>query len=268
MIDEVCNPQVTENFIKRVHNGRLVLLPKVRHGFSVSRNWLPQFREEFQRLATRSNRQPQSSKADLQDLPLVEVPAGTPTKDAMAVILSGDGGWAGIDREVAGVLAKRGIAVVGLNSLKYFWTKKTPEIAAGDLNRILRAYLTTWKKDKVVLVGYSLGADVLPFMANRIDSDLLNRVVLIALLGPGVDANFEFHLTDWLRGKSQNSLSVLPETEKLANKHLLCIYGEEEKGSLCPQLSGNQIRVVSLKGAHHFGGSYETIGNLIVKEIE
>ena len=150
MIDEVCNPQVTENFIKRVHNGRLVLLPKVRHGFSVSRNWLPQFREEFQRLATRSNRQPQSSKADLQDLPLVEVPAGTPTKDAMAVILSGDGGWAGIDREVAGVLAKRGIAVVGLNSLKYFWTKKTPEIAAGDLNRILRAYLTTWKKDNIV----------------------------------------------------------------------------------------------------------------------
>jgi type IV secretory pathway VirJ component len=75
-------------------------------------------------------------------------------------------------------------------------------------------------------------------------------------------------LTDWLGGKSRNSLPVLPETAKLVDKRFLCIYGEEEKGSLCPQLSGNQIRVVSLKGAHHFGGSYETIGNLIVKEIE
>jgi len=77
---------------------------------------------------------------------------------------------------------------------------KTPEIAAEDLSRILRAYLTTWKKDKVVLIGYSLAADVLPFMANRLELDLLNRVVLIALLGPGNDANFEFHLTDWLGG--------------------------------------------------------------------
>lgn len=267
-IDEVCSPQITENFVKRVNTGRLVLLPKVGHGFSVPRNWLPEFREEFQRLVAQSNLQPPSSKTDLQDLPLVEVPADTPSKDVMAVILSGDGGWAGIDREVAGVLAKRGIAVVGLNSLKYFWTKKTPEIAAEDLNRILRAYLTTWKKDKVVLIGYSLGADVLPFMANRIELHLLNRVALIALLGPGNDANFEFKLTDWLGGKSRNSLPVLPETAKLVDKRFLCIYGEEEKGSLCPQLSGNQIRVVSLKGAHHFGGSYETIGNLIVKEIE
>jgi type IV secretory pathway VirJ component len=267
-IDEVCYPKVTEEFVKRVNTGRLVLLPKVGHGFSVPRNWLLQFRDEFQRLVAQSNRQPSSVMADLQDLPLVEVPADAPSKDAMAVILSGDGGWAGIDREVAGVLAKRGIAVVGLNSLKYFWAKKTPEIAAEDLNRILRAYLTTWKKDRVILVGYSLGADVLPFMANRIDSDLLNRVVLIALLGPGNDANFEFHLTDWLGGKSQNSLPVLPETEKLANKHLLCIYGEEEKESLCSRLSVNQARLVPFKGAHHFGGSYETIANLIVEEEE
>ena len=37
--------------------------------------------------------------------------------------------------------------------------------------------------DKVVLIGYSLGADVLPFMASRLKPDLVNRVVLIALLG-------------------------------------------------------------------------------------
>jgi type IV secretory pathway VirJ component len=198
----------------------------------------------------------------------VEVPADTPNKDLMAVILSGDGGWAGIDREVAGVLAKRGIAVVGLNSLKYFWQGKTPEIAGEDLNRILRAYLAAWKKDKVVLIGYSLGADVLPFMANRLKPDLLNHVVLIALLGPDNKANFEFHLTDWLGGKSRNSLPVLPEVAKLEDKRFLCIYGEEEKDSLCLQLSGNQMRVFSFKGAHHFGGSYEAIANLIVGETD
>lgn len=266
-IDEVCDPQATGDFVKRVNTGRLVLLPKVGHGFSVPRNWLPQFRGEFQRLFAQLELQASPAREDLQDLPLVEVSAETPGKDLLAVIISGDGGWAGIDRDVAGVLAKQGISVVGLNSLKYFWQRKTPEIAAEDLGRILRAYLTAWKKDKVVLIGYSLGADVLPFMASRLQPDLLTRVVLIALLGPENDADFEFHLTDWLGAQSRNSLPVLPEIAKLTDKRFLCIYGEKEKESLCPQLSGNQTRVVPLKGAHHFGGSYETIANLILKEI-
>jgi len=267
MIDEVCDPQATENFVKRVNTGQLILLPKVGHGFSVPRNWLPQFRGEFQRLFAHLELQASPAREDLQDLPLVEVTAATPGKDLLAVIISGDGGWAGIDREVGGVLAKQGISVVGLNSLKYFWQRKTPEIAAEDLGRILRAYLKAWKKDKVVLIGYSLGADVLPFMASRLQPDLLNRVVLIALLGPENDADFEFHLTDWLGAQSRNSIPVLPEMAKLTDKRFLCIYGEKEKESLCPQLSGNQTRVVSFKGAHHFGGSYETIANLILKEI-
>jgi type IV secretory pathway VirJ component len=104
-------------------------------------------------------------------------------------------------------------------------------------------------------------------MASRLQPDLLTRVVLIALLGPENDADFEFHLTDWLGAQSRNSLPVLPEIAKLTDKRFLCIYGEKEKESLCPQLSGSQTRVVPLKGAHHFGGSYETIANLILKEI-
>jgi type IV secretory pathway VirJ component len=266
-IDEVCDPQVTKDFVKRVNTGRLVLLPKVGHGFSVSRHWLPEFRNEFQRMVAPPNQLPQKAKAAFHDLPLVEVPANDPARDAMAMILSGDGGWAGIDREIAGVLAKNGVPVVGLNSLKYFWTKKTPETAAEDLERILRAYMALWKKDKVLLIGYSLGADVLPFMANRLPPELLARVELTVFLGPDSEVDWEFHLTDWLGGKSRNAMKVLPEVEKLANKRILCIFGEAETGSLCPQLSGDRLRVVAFKGAHHFGRSYEAIANTILDEL-
>lgn len=266
-IDEVCEPGVTDNFVKRVNTGRLILLPNVGHGFSVPRNWLPQFKKEFQQLAAESEDKASLSKVDLQDLPLVEVHARIPDKDVLAVILSGDGGWAGIDREVAGALAKQGVSVVGLNSLKYFWQAKTPDIAAADLGRILRAYLATWQKSRVALIGYSLGADVLPFMASRLPSELLNRVVLITLLGPDTDVDFEFHLTDWIGGRSRNSKPVGPEAAKLEGKRLLCVYGEEESESLCPQLSGGWTRVISLKGAHHFGGNYEAIANMILNEI-
>ena len=52
-------------------------------------------------------------------------------RDPLAVVLSGDGGWSGVDREVAKVLAGRhGVPVVGLDTLEYFWNGRTPEAAA------------------------------------------------------------------------------------------------------------------------------------------
>ena len=44
-IDQVCNPPATEAFVKQVHGGRVVMLPKVGHGYSVPRNWMPQYRQ-------------------------------------------------------------------------------------------------------------------------------------------------------------------------------------------------------------------------------
>lgn len=45
--DQVCNEDVTKEFVKQVPVGQFVLLPKVGHGFNVLRNWLPKFQEIF-----------------------------------------------------------------------------------------------------------------------------------------------------------------------------------------------------------------------------
>ncbi|MGH8508607.1 MAG: AcvB/VirJ family lysyl-phosphatidylglycerol hydrolase [Gammaproteobacteria bacterium] len=100
---------------------------------------------------------------DVKDLPLVEVLSKTKESDTFIVILSGNGGWAGIDRELGDAFVQKGIPVVGLNSLQYFWTPRTPEGFTKDLERVLRYYKAAWRKDHVMLVGYSQGADVLPF---------------------------------------------------------------------------------------------------------
>ena len=44
-IDQVCNPPATEAFVDQVKGGRVVMLPKVGHGYSVPRNWMPQYRQ-------------------------------------------------------------------------------------------------------------------------------------------------------------------------------------------------------------------------------
>lgn len=45
--DAVCSETVTAEFVKQVAHGKVVLLPKVGHGFRVESNWLPQFKEAF-----------------------------------------------------------------------------------------------------------------------------------------------------------------------------------------------------------------------------
>ena len=44
-IDQVCNPPATEAFVSQVKGGRVIMLPKVGHGYSVPRNWMPQYRQ-------------------------------------------------------------------------------------------------------------------------------------------------------------------------------------------------------------------------------
>ena len=137
---------------------------------------------------------------------------------------------------------------------------------AGDLARILDHYLAAWEKDRVLLIGYSLGADVVPFMARGLPPQLLQKVAQVVLLNPGQRASFEFHLSDWLGGGSdRDGVPIAPELEQLQGPELVCIYGEEEKDSLCrePALQG-RVRIVPLPGAHHFGGDYDQLADLIL----
>lgn len=263
--DQVCHPATVETFTTQVNRGQFMLVPHLGHDFSSSDTWLPQFRQAFARLFAPI---PQASQGDaLVDLPLVEVPATSPGNNTLAVILSGDGGWASIDRELGTALASLGIPVVGLNSLKYFWTRRTPDEAAEDLERILRHYFAAWKKDKALLIGYSRGADVLPFMANRLPQELLAHASVIVLLGPAHMADFEFHLTDWLpSAPSTSARPILPEVEKLSGTKILCIYGEEETETLCKDLDPQRATIIPLKGGHHFDGNYQAMAARIVRE--
>ncbi len=267
-IDKVCNAAAAAEFVKNVPSAGIVLLPRVGHGFGVQKRWLPQFEAAFTGIAREDGPTAAGRKGTLGDLPLIELPAREPAKDLLAIILSGDGGWAGLDREVGRVLAQKGIAVVGLDSLRYFWTPRTPERLAADLGRIMRHYLAAWGKSNVVLIGYSFGAEVLPFAMNRIPRDLLGHVRLAALLAPGREADFEFHLADWLGGGSRKtSRPLLPEVEKLKNERVLCFYGEDERESLCRELLPGIGERIPLKGGHHFGGRYASIAEMILDRI-
>ena len=201
-------------------------------------------------------------------LPIVEVHSKSAVMDQMAVLITGDGGWADIDRKITAGLANKGIPVVGLNALKYFLTPRTPDSAAKDLTRLIGHYLDTWRKKKVILIGFSLGADVLPFMAVRLPDDLHRKVILIALLAPSHQTAFEFHFSDWMGDSDQaDQLPTRPEVNKLNDTPLLCFYGKEEKESLCRDRLPNNVTVIPMSGGHHFDRNYSSIVKQILQTL-
>jgi len=211
-----------------------------------------------------------AAEKTLADLPLVEVRAAGAERDILAIHITGDGGWGVTDRGLSANLAANGIPVVALNALKYFWTRRTPEAAAADLARILTHYLSAWGKKKVVLIGYSFGADVLPFMLNRLPEDLQAAVGTVVFMGPSVSAEFEFHVLDWLgRSPGKNALPVIPEINRIReNIRLLCVYGEKDEAQICGRLDARRTRAISLPTGHRVGGNFAPIAAAILAALD
>lgn len=200
--------------------------------------------------------------------PVVEARAASPSH-VLAVVLSGDGDWADLVKTLARGLNEHGISVVGLKSRSYLkGAKRTPESSARDLAAILDDYLASWNADSVMVVGYSRGADIGPFMVARLPERLRSKVYLVALLSPSKMASFEFHLMDLFSNKSRGTdLPIRPEVDRLTGIRLLCVYGTEEvEDSLCPALGPGQATVVAKSGGHHLDKNYVALGELLVAE--
>ena len=200
----------------------------------------------------------------MRDLPLAEVAPAPGTITTVAVLLTGDGGWVDVDKALARGLAAHGVAVLALNSRRYLSHRRTPDVAAADVARVARSALARWGEHPLVLVGYSRGADLLPFIVRRLPADLQARIQLVAMLGLSTTANFGFHWTDLVRNKHRPSdLLVLPELGALHDVRLLCVYGTEEADSGCRAADSTRVVRVARPGGHHFDRDYRALADLV-----
>ena len=181
---------------------------------------------------------------------MVKSTGGAPR--GLAIVLSGIGGWLAFDHRLAKNLAAAQLDVIGIDCLRYFYQKKkTPKKLAQDLSEIIQQWSQDFGQSNIVLVGYSKGADVLPFAVNLLDSEIRQQIQLVALLGVGRLATFKIQLSDIL-GRGRNSLfpvQVTPEIRKLENIPGLCIYGDKDRVSLCRNLKRvPSMEVKEIKG--------------------
>jgi len=185
------------------------------------------------------------------DLPLHLVRAERPS-GRLAVLLSGDGGWAAFNRNLSARLAQEGIDVVGLDSRSYLGTPRSPDVVATDLARILHNFLGAWNASRASVIGYSRGADIAPFAVNRLSDDLRRAVDQVVLVGLGAAANFTFHWQDLLRDvKRPDDVPTRPEVERLAGTPVLCFYGDDDAADTCRTYAASPtFRIIAHEGAH------------------
>ncbi|MBJ7517944.1 MAG: virulence factor family protein, partial [Stenotrophomonas sp.] len=117
-------------------------------------------------------------------------------------------------------------------------------------------------RPKLLLIGFSQGADVLPASINRLAPALRSQVQLIALLSVGRTADFEFHVSNWL-GSNDDGLPIAPEIARLPTDRTLCIYGQKDADALCPHLPPG-VGVLQLPGDHHFNGDHDRLAREIL----
>lgn len=209
---------------------------------------------------------PAAGAPDVSDLPLVEVrsPKEGPR---FAVILTGDGGWSGRDKAMAKVFSDAGISVVGLSSPEYFSKRRTPDETADAIARIIGHYRAAWGRPETLLVGYSRGADIVPFVAGRLPPSAREGLALVAMLGPSTFAEFQFHLIDLLRTVHRSdAIPTEPAVRATGGAYpMLCIQGADEKDSLCPRLVDLPwVTQVVLPGGHPVDGDYGRIARIIL----
>lgn len=198
-----------------------------------------------------------SDQMHAAQLPLMEYPVKGSRR--AVVLLSGDGGWRDFDNDLALALQKRGVSVIGWNSLPYFWAIKTPRAFSQDMNRVLAAYQQRWHIEQFALAGYSFGADVLPFAYIGLPQSMRDKIGFLSLLGFEDSADFKIRIGGWLGWGNRGTRPVMPVIHQMDPRMIQCVYGEEEKKSSCDELRPLGAQIVERAGGHHFDGKPDAL---------
>ena len=189
-------------------------------------------------------------KAAVESLPLVMIAPAAPASGTLAVLVTGDGGWSHADRTVAEKLAADGDGVVGLNSLHYFAHKRTSAGMASDVSAVAREACDKWSCQRIVLIGYSMGADVLPFVVNQLDTDVRSKVEQLDLVSLGHIAVFKFFPTQWLGVTVGQKFATLPALATIHGLDIVCIYGTTDSDPACRDLPQTEATIIPLNSGH------------------
>jgi len=106
-----------------------------------------------------------------------------------------------------------------------------------------------------------MGAEVLPFIIDKLPDNLKRKIKKTILLSPDEKADFEIHFTNMIGlGSFENTFNVVDELKKISNMvPVRLITGAEEDSSLPARLSETSVRFATVPGDHHYNNDSRAI---------
>ncbi len=187
----------------------------------------------------------------------------------LVVFLSGDGGlWGDLDVQLARRMAQEGYAVVGLDSRIWFEGERKPNEIAARVADLMRQYLARSHATRVVLAGYSFGADAIPIAYNRLAPEWRAKVAAMLLISPSRTTMLQVTLAE-RTGLVTGDYNLVPEFAKLPAAAAICVYGLAEAasaGCTLSQLSG--ANSIALPGGHHFENNGKDMSDQVMAALK
>lgn len=180
--------------------------------------------------------------------------------------ISGDGGFNNFSKTFSQELHRHGYDVFALNTKKYFWHKKTPLKASQDTESYLKQITKDRKNKKIIIIGYSYGADVAPFIYNRFDADFQQNIQKLIIIGPSKVNDFEIHLQEYIAGQQEYGFSVVREINQIKNVPFTLVVSDlEYKYFPINEITLKDFQLLHLRGNHHFGGNTKMLADAVLK---
>ena len=135
--------------------------------------------------------------------------------------------------------------------------------------RTLTEYQSRGGRQRWLLVGFSFGAEIVPFVINRLPPAYRDSLVGAVMLSPSTASDFEIHVSDMVVHDKAGSYPTLPEVKAIKSLPLLCVQGADDDSpvKLCPHLQQPNVTTVTLPGSHHFDDDYGVLYRSIADRL-
>jgi len=197
----------------------------------------------------------------------VSVFKGNDTTKPVLFYISGDGGWNTFSNAFVRNLNVKGYEIVGLDAREYFWHKKDAARTAKDMSSIISNHIKGMKSKSFILIGYSFGADVMPFVVTHSDAGVMDNLKYTILMSPSSKTDFEVHVSELLGIGSCGGESVPAEINKIS-KPVLFVFGDKEDNFPIKDIRIKNYKTEKLPGGHHYDGDPAAVCNTILPYIK
>ncbi len=152
-----------------------------------------------------------------------------------------------------------------INARSYFWKKKTPQEAAADIANFLSRQPLP---QHLLFIGYSFGADVLPFIISNLPAAVKAKVTELVIIAPAASTDFEVHLTEMLGLNKVHAYKVADGLNALSSPKTLAIIDADDTEFQFNLIHLPGFRLIKLTGGHHFDNNATLLSSIITENFE